>query len=200
MHHIDRATPWEEIWQAMEILVQQGKVLYIGSSNFAAWHLAQANEMARSRHFLGLVCEQSKYNLLTRHVELELIPCCERYGIGLIPWSPLASGALSGSGRQGKIESSRRTHEWSQSARNEHAEALSKYEALCKTLGEEPADIAIAWLLSQRVVTAPIIGPRTQEQLAGSLHALDIRLDADTLAQLDAIFPGYKPAPEEYAW
>jgi len=200
MHHIDRATPWEEVWQAMEVLVQQGKVLYVGSSNFAGWHIAQANEIARSRHFLGLVSEQSKYNLLTRHVELEVLPACERYGVGLIPWSPLAGGALAGSGRQGSAEKSRRSNEWASKAREQHAEALGKYEALCRKLGEEPADVALAWLLSNRVVTAPIIGPRTQEQLTGNLRALALQLDADTRTELDAIFPGYKTAPEEYAW
>jgi aryl-alcohol dehydrogenase-like predicted oxidoreductase len=200
MHHVDRATPWEEIWQAMEVLVQQGKVLYVGSSNFAGWHLAQANEVARSRHFMGLVCEQSKYNLLTRHVEMEVIPACQRYGIGLIPWSPLAGGALAGSGRQGSAEKSRRTHEWAQSAREKNVTALGKYEALCKELGEEPADVALAWLLGQPVVTAPIIGPRTREQLGGNLKALGIQLERETLAKLDAIFPGFKTAPEEYAW
>ncbi|HWA78137.1 MAG TPA: aldo/keto reductase [Polyangiaceae bacterium] len=200
MHHVDRATPWEEIWQAMEVLVQQGKVLYVGSSNFAGWHLAQANEVARSRHFMGLVCEQSKYNLLTRHVEMEVIPACERYGIGLIPWSPLAGGALAGSGRQGSVEKSRRTHEWAQSAREKHTAALGKYEALCKELGEEPADVALAWLLGQPAVTAPIIGPRTREQLGGNLKALGIQLDRATLDKLDSIFPGFKTAPEEYAW
>jgi aryl-alcohol dehydrogenase-like predicted oxidoreductase len=200
MHHVDRATPWEEIWQAMEVLVQQGKVLYVGSSNFAGWHLAQANELSRSRHFLGLVSEQSKYNLLTRHVELEVIPACERYGIGLIPWSPLAGGALAGSGRVGSAEKSRRSNELAQKSREKHAVALGQYEALCRELGEEPADVALAWLLQNRVVTAPIIGPRTQEQLTGNLRALTIKLDSDTLAKLDAIFPGYKTAPEEYAW
>ena len=96
MHHIDRNTPWEEIWQAMEVLVAQGKVLYVGSSNFAGWHIARANEIARSRHFMGLVSEQSLYNLDARMIELEVIPACEGYGLGLIPWSPLAGGMLGG--------------------------------------------------------------------------------------------------------
>jgi NDP-hexose C3-ketoreductase / dTDP-4-oxo-2-deoxy-alpha-D-pentos-2-ene 2,3-reductase len=200
MHHIDRLTPWEEIWQAMEVLVQQGKVLYVGSSNFAGWHIAQANECAKARHFLGLVSEQSKYNLLTRQVELEVIPACARYGVGLIPWSPLAGGALAGAGRQGAVGKSRRTSEWSQRSRQEHAGRLEKYDALCRTLGEEPADVAIAWLLSNPVVTAPIIGPRTLEQLKGSLHALGIKLDSEVLGKIDAIFPGHKTAPEDYAW
>src|SRR5512140_3505411 len=96
MHHIDRLTPWEEIWQAMEVLVQQGKVLYVGSSNFAGWHIARANETAKARHFMGLVSEQSLYNLNDRMIELEVIPASKDYGLGLIPWSPLAGGLLGG--------------------------------------------------------------------------------------------------------
>ena len=96
MHHIDRNTPWDEIWQAMETLVQQGKVLYVGSSNFGGWHIAKANEKALRRNFLGLVCEQSLYNLNARMIELEVIPACQDYGMGLIPWSPFAGGLLAG--------------------------------------------------------------------------------------------------------
>src|SRR6185503_3821918 len=101
MHHVDRSTPWDEIWQAMELLVQQGKVLYVGSSNFAGWHITRANEAARSRHFLGLVSEQCKYSLLTRIPEMEVLPACETYGLGVIPYSPLAGGLLAGAGRKG---------------------------------------------------------------------------------------------------
>ena len=96
MHHIDRLTPWEEIWQAMELLVRQGKVLYIGSSNFAGWDIATAQAEARSRRFMGLVAEQSLYNLAVRNVELEVIPACRYYGLGLLPWSPLGGGLLGG--------------------------------------------------------------------------------------------------------
>ena len=92
MHHLDRAAPWDEVWQAMETLVAQGKITYVGSSNFAGWTVAQANEAARSRHFLGLVSEQSLYNLTERTIELEVIPACESYGLGLLPWSPLGGG------------------------------------------------------------------------------------------------------------
>src|SRR3954452_24805770 len=99
MHHVDRDTPLDEIWQAMELLVQQGKLLYVGSSNFAAWHIARANESAARRSFLGLVSEQSKYSLVERTIELEVIPACQAYGLGLIPYSPLANGTLARAGR-----------------------------------------------------------------------------------------------------
>src|SRR6185436_11727992 len=100
MHHVSRSTPWEEIWQAMDVLVNQGKVRYVGSSNFAGWHLAAAQESAARRHSLGLVSEQCIYNLLTRHVELEVLPAAAHYGIGIIPWSPLHGGLLGGAIRK----------------------------------------------------------------------------------------------------
>ena len=200
MHHVDRDTPWDELWQAMEVLVQQGKVIYVGSSNFAGWHIAQANEAARSRHFLGLISEQSKYNLLTREIEMEVLPACQFYGLGVIPWSPLASGALAGSGRRGSAEQSRRNSDWARAARQGREQQLEKYESLCRKLGQEPADVAIAWLLTRPAVTSPIIGPRTKEQLQATTRALEIELASDTLAALDYIFPAYKTSPEHYAW
>ncbi|GAC1507604.1 MAG: aldo/keto reductase [Chloroflexota bacterium] len=199
MHHVDRDTPWEEIWQAMEQLVREGKVLYIGSSNFAGWHITQANEIARSRHFLGLVSEQSLYNLLERSVELEVLPACEAYGLGVIPWSPLGGGLLGGALQ--KAAEGRRANPDVQQRIEENRPRLEAYEALCKDLGEKPADLALAWLLSNPTVTAPIIGPRTTEQLDGSLRALAIDLDDETVRRLDDIFPGPGgPAPEAYAW
>jgi aryl-alcohol dehydrogenase-like predicted oxidoreductase len=198
MHHVDRSTPWEEIWQAMEVLVAQGKVIYVGSSNFAGWHIAQAQEAARARHFFGLVSEQSHYNLLERSVELEVGPACSAYGLGLIPWSPLAQGVLAGilrKQREGR-SASERTQERLQRSRAQ----VERYEAFCDELGAQPADVGLAWLLHQPVVTAPIIGPRTREQFEGALGALEVRLDDKALARLDEIFPGPDPAPEAYAW
>ncbi len=196
MHHIWRDAPWEEIWQAMELLVQQGKVIYVGSSNFAGWHIAQANEIAKNRNFLGLISEQSLYNLNARTVERDLLPACESYGLGVIPWSPLGGGLLGGILQ--KPSEGRRSEMDKQIADNR--EKLEPWEALCKAIDEKPADVALAWLLHQPAVTAPIIGPRTMEQLDGSLRALDIELSEDTLKKLDEIFPGYKPSPEGYAW
>ncbi len=199
MHHIDRETPWEEIWQAMEVLVQQGKIIYVGSSNFAAWNIAQANEIAKRRNFMGLVSEQSLYNLNARMVELEVIPACREYGLGLIPWSPLAGGLLGGALQ--KAEAGRRSSERAQQDIEKNRPKLQAYENLCSELGEMPADVALAWLLNNPVVTAPIIGPRTLEQLKGSLRALEIKFSDETLKKLDEIFPGPGgQAPEAYAW
>lgn len=199
MHHIDRETPWEEVWQAMEWLVAQGMVLYVGSSNFAGWQIAQANEVAKARQFMGLVSEQSLYNLNARTIELEVIPSCRAYGLGIIPWSPLAGGLLGGVLQ--KISEGRRASEGVQKRVEAQRGQIESYEALCKEMGEQPADVALAWLLANPAVTAPIIGPRTLEQLEGNLRALEISLDDATLARLDEIWPGPGgEAPEAYAW
>jgi aryl-alcohol dehydrogenase-like predicted oxidoreductase len=168
MHHVDRDTPWDEIWQAMEVLIAQGKVLYVGSSNFAGWHIAQANGAAAARHLLGLVSEQSLYNLLTRDIELEVLPAARAYGVGVIPWSPLQGGLLGGVLKK-EQEGRRRVAGRAQQLLNEHRDQVEAYEALCDKLGEP-------------------------------LRAVTLELSEDTRQQLDDIFPGYKPAPENYAW
>ena len=199
MHHVDRTTPWDEIWQAMEQLVREGKVLYVGSSNFAAWHIAQANEQAAQRHFLGLVAEQSRYSLRDRMIELEVLPACRAYGLGVIPWSPLAGGLLAGTADQ--AAGGRRQGAWMQEATAQYAAQLAAYAAFCQELGAGQADVGLAWLLHQPGVTGPIIGPRTVAQVEGSLRALAIELDAEQLARLDQIWPGPGgAAPEAYAW
>ncbi len=198
MHHVDRATPWEEVWQAMEVLVQQGKVLYVGSSNFAGWHIARANEVARSRHLLGLVSEQCLYNLVERRAELEVLPACQAYGMGVLPWSPLAGGLLAGV--RGREEGGRRADPDLRRELEEHRQRIELYEELCAELGEQPAVVALAWLLARPEVTAPIVGPRTVAQLDGALRALEVRLGDDVLGRLDEIFPGPGPAPEAFAW
>jgi aryl-alcohol dehydrogenase-like predicted oxidoreductase len=185
MHHVDRSTPWDEIWEAFEVLRSQGKVLYFGSSNHAGWHIVKAMETARRRGQTGLVSEQSIYNLLKREVELEVLPACEDYGIGVIPWSPLHGGLLGGRAKD---------------SLEENRAAIQQWEDLCDQLGHPPGDVALAWLLHQPAVAAPIIGPRTMEQLEASLRALKVSLDEAALARLDEIFPGPGPAPESYAW
>jgi aryl-alcohol dehydrogenase-like predicted oxidoreductase len=199
MHHIDRDVPWEEVWQAMEQLAREGKVTYLGSSNFAGWHITQANSVAAQRHFLGLVSEQSLYNLSARTIELEVIPACQALGVGFLPWSPLGGGLLGGVLRT--VAGGRRTSERIRKAVEKHHDRLQSYESFCNKLGEGPANVALAWLLHNSAVTAPIIGPRTLDQLTGALGALDIKLSADSLAELDRIWPGPGgAAPESYAW
>jgi len=199
MHHIDRSVPWEEIWQAMELLVQQGKVLYIGSSNFAGWHIAQAQGEAKARGFMGLVSEQSLYNLKDRMIELEVIPACREFGLGLIPYSPLAGGLLGGALE--KAKSGRRASENMQKNIDKFRSKLEDFEAFCAEVGEKPADLALAWLLRNPVVTSPIIGPRTINQLTDSLKSLSITFSDEQLVKLNTIWPGPGgEAPEAYAW
>ena len=199
MHHIDRATPWEEIWQAMEQLIREGKITYIGSSNFAGWDIATAQSTATSRNLVGLASEQSLYNLTQRTIELEVIPALRHFGVGLIPWSPIGMGLLGGALR--KAASGRRATPLLQQRIDRLRPQLEADEALCDETGEAPADVALAWLLNNPVVTAVISGPRTVEQLRQNLKAPSVTLSAETVARLDEIWPGPGgEAPVAYAW
>ncbi|CAG7639391.1 aldo/keto reductase [Actinacidiphila bryophytorum] len=202
-HHVDRSTPWDEIWQAIDVLVTQGKILYAGSSNFAGWHIAQANEAARRRGSLGLTSEQCLYNLVERRAEMEVVPAAEAYGLGVIPWSPLNGGLLGGVLRKQREGGAGR------SAGGRAADALADpvlrgkieaYEDLCDKHGLEPGDVGLAWLLTRPAVTGPIVGPRTAGQLDSALRAVELELSADFLASLEEIFPGTGPSPEAFAW
>ena len=199
MHHVDRQCPWDETWPAFDSLIKQGKVVYVGSSNFAGWDIATACQEASKRGMMGLVSEQSIYNLTERTIELEVVPACRHYGLGLVPWSPLGSGLLGSV--LGKQSSGRRSgEEFEKKVKQLHAQ-LEQYEALCKELGHPPAEVALAWLLHNPIVTAPIIGPRTLEQLESAVRATEIELDEETLKRLDEIFPGPGgEAPTVYAW
>ncbi len=199
MHHVDRDTPWDEIWQAMEQLVAQGKVIYVGSSNFAGWHIVDANAAAARRGFLSIVSEQSLYNLTARTIELEVIPACRGHGVAILPWSPLGGGLLGGVLRN--VREGRRSSERIQKRVEEKRPQLERWEALCARLGAEPADVAIAWLLANPAITSPILGPRTRAQLEGAPRALEIQLSKENLAEIDTIWPGPGgEAPEAYAW
>jgi len=199
MHHIDRETPWEEIWQAMEQLIREGKILYVGSSNFAAWNIVQANYTAKERNLLGLVSEQSIYSLRNRHIELEVIPACKALGIGLIPWSPMGGGILCGI--LDKPESGRRSRPALLASAERLRPQIEKYENLCKEINQRPAVVALNWMLQNPAITSPIVGPRTIEQLDENISALDFKLDNDVMKKLDEIWPGPgNQAPEAYAW
>jgi aryl-alcohol dehydrogenase-like predicted oxidoreductase len=199
MHHIDRATPWEEVWQAMEQLIREGKITYVGSSNFAGWDIAAAQCAAASRNLLGLASEQSLYNLTQRTIELEVIPALRHFGVGLIPWSPIGMGLLGGALR--KAAEGRRASPLLQMRIKKQRPQLEAYEALCDELGEAPSDVALAWVLHNPVVTAAISGPRTVEQLRQNLKAPSLTLSNEMLARLDEIWPGPGgEAPQAYAW
>jgi len=199
MHHIDRDTPWAEIYQAMERLVREGKITYVGSSNFAAWNIAEAQMIADQRNFLGIISEQSIYSLRNRQIELEVIPACKHFGVGLIPWSPLGGGILCGVLE--KAKEGRRTREPLQKSAEKLRPQIQAYENLCKEIGQKPADVALAWVLNNHVVTSPIVGPRTIQQLEENVKALEIQLSEEILKKLDEIWPGPgNQAPEAYAW
>jgi aryl-alcohol dehydrogenase-like predicted oxidoreductase len=183
----------------MEVAVQQGKVLYVGSSNFAGWHIAQAQEAARARHFTGLASEQSIYNLLVRDIEREVLPAARHYGLGVIPWSPLQGGLLGGVLEKTEA-GGRRTSDCSLEQIEKHRPALEQYEAFARERGIAPGELALAWLLHQPGVTGPITGPRTLAQLESAVAAVDVVLEPADLARLDEIFPGHRTAPEDYAW
>ncbi|MFI1257109.1 aldo/keto reductase [Streptomyces netropsis] len=197
-HHVDRTTPWDEIWQAVDVLVQQGKILYAGSSNHAGWHIAQANEAARRRGSYGLVSEQCLYNLAERRAEMEVIPAAEAYGLGVIPWSPLQGGLLSGAIRKERAGAAGRSVE--SLANTKVREQVQAYEDLLDKHGLAPGEVALAWLLTRPGVTGPIVGPRTADQLGSALRAVELKLSDEVLTGLEGIFPGPGPSPEAFAW
>ncbi|MFH9741465.1 aldo/keto reductase [Streptomyces roseolus] len=200
-HHVDRATPFEEVWQAIDVLIQQGKILYAGSSNFPGYKIAQANEAAARRGMVGLVSEQCLYNLYERRAEMEVIPAAQEYGLGVIPWSPLHGGLLGGVLKK-ETEGKRRTEGRAAETLADPAKRaqFQAYEDLLDKHGLAPGEVGLAWLLTRPGVTGPIVGPRTPEQLAGALRALELDLSDELLAELDAIFPGPGPSPEAFAW
>jgi aryl-alcohol dehydrogenase-like predicted oxidoreductase len=202
-HHVDRATGWDEIWQAIDVLVQQGKILYAGSSNFAGWHIAQAEEAAARRGSLGLVSEQCLYNLVERRAEADVVPAAQAYGLGLIPWSPLHQGLLGGALRKEREGGGIRTSVGRSAAGLADPAVRARvqaYEDLCDKHGLAPGEVALAWLLTRPGVTGPIVGPRTPAHLASALRAVRLELSTAFLADLDAVFPGPGPSPESFAW
>jgi aryl-alcohol dehydrogenase-like predicted oxidoreductase len=208
MHHIDRDTPFDEIWGAMDVLRTQGKILYVGSSNFAGWHIAQAQAVARARHELGLVSEQSLYNLVTRDVEREVIPAAQAFGVGILAWSPLGRGLLGGvlarelAGEltDGQNDPAAAPTRVTLGMLNQYRSQIERYERLCAELRQSPASVALAWLLSRPGLTSAVIGPINVAQLDDAVGSVDIKLGDAVLAELDEIFPGYRTAPEDYAW
>ncbi|WP_246778729.1 aldo/keto reductase [Rhizobium mongolense] len=169
-HHIDRSTPWHDIWEAIDVAIRQGKVIYVCSSNFAGWNIAQAQAAASQKNMPGLISEQSIYNLLTRIVELEVLPAAHHYGLGVLPWSPLNGGLLGGVLRN-EATGKRRLEGKAADTLKQFRPQIQQYEQFAARLGREPGDVALAWLLHQPAVTAPIVGPRTVGQLEAAIRA-----------------------------
>jgi aryl-alcohol dehydrogenase-like predicted oxidoreductase len=198
MHHVDRNVTWDELWEAFQVYVNQGKIGYVGSSNFAGRDLVKAQYEAKARHTLGLVSEQHKYSLLCRLPELEVLPAAEEHGIGVIAWSPLDGGLLGGNALKAS-GGSRSTR--SQERVEANRDKLEQFGKLCREIGESEANVALAWTLMHPAMTAPIIGPRTLEQFLNTLRVVDIKLTEETMKRLDEIFPGPGgEAPQAYAW
>ncbi|MEU4268680.1 aldo/keto reductase [Streptomyces sp. NPDC026092] len=200
-HHIDRLTPFEEIWQAIDVLIQQGKILYAASSNFPGYKIAQANEAAARRGMVGLVSEQCLYNLFERRAEMEVLPAAQEYGLGIIPWSPLHGGLLGGVIKKQEAGGRRASGRAADVLADASSRAkIQAYEDLLEKHGLEPGEVGLAWLLTRPQVTGPIVGPRTAEQLEGALRAVELELSEEVLTGLDEIFPGPGPSPEAFAW
>ncbi|MFJ1751235.1 aldo/keto reductase [Streptomyces sp. NPDC088116] len=190
MHRVDRAAPWDEIWQAMDQLVAAGKVSYVGSSNFAGWNIAAAQECAARRQSFGLVSEQCLYNLAVRHADLEVLPAAGAYGLGVFAWSPLHGGLLSGALRKLAAGTAVKSAQGrAQQLLPGMRSAVEAYERFCGRIGEDPAEVGLAWVLSRPGISGAVIGPRTTEQLDSALRARELVLGEAELAELDAIFP-----------
>ena len=201
MHHVDRDTPWDEIWQAMDVLVQQGKVLYVGSSNFAGWHIVQANEAAKRRGSLGLVSEQSLYNLNARTIELEVLPACEHYGVGMIPWSPLGGGLLGGV-LADRAAGGRRGNQQRPGPHRRHAAAARAVGEVLRRArpraGRRRARLVAHQPGGHRADHRPAHGGAGRRRHGRARRASSTPTRSP---RLDEIFPGPGgPAPEAYAW
>ncbi|WP_067499015.1 aldo/keto reductase [Actinoplanes sp. TFC3] len=189
MHDVDPHTTWEEVWQAMEVLTRAGKIRYVGSSNFAGWNIAAAQERAIRRGGVGLVSEQCLYNLVDRHVEAEIMPAAAAYGMAVVAWSPLHGGLLAGvlekmvAGTAVKSAQGR-----AQVTLPRVRTAVERFENLCRKLRHSPADVALGWVLSRPGVDAAVIGPRTREHLDGALTSLRLELSDEVLGELETLF------------
>lgn len=196
MHHIDRNAQWDELWEAYETLIYQGRIGYAGSSNFAGWHLAVAQAAAARRNLFGLVSEQHKYNLVCRLPELEVLPAARNLGIGVLAWSPLEGGLFGGSvAAQGS-----RTERRKQAAAK-YRPQLDAFADFCRERHKPEAEVALAWVLRHAAISAAVIGPRTVTQLEQNILAAHLRLDEEMAGLLNEIFPGPGgESPEAYAW
>jgi aryl-alcohol dehydrogenase-like predicted oxidoreductase len=192
IHHVDTQTPLEEMLQALDHLVHQGKVRYIASSNYQAWRLMEALWISESRGLARFECYQPQYSLVVRDIEQELIPLCQHKGLGVVAWSPLAGGFLSGKYRPGErtVSGTRSEEQWAYPQRYFAANADATLKGLLEVAGEmgrTPAQVALRWVLEQPAITSAIIGARTVEQARDNLQAGYFSLEASALERLNAI-------------
>ncbi len=207
VHHLDRQVAAEEFWGMFEKLVADGDVLYIGSSNFPGWGLAKFQMQAWQRGFMGLISEQTQYNLLNRIPELEVLPAARDFGIGILAYMPLAGGLLTGKTQAAEGSRTRALEgEYGIKLGPENRQ-FADFSNICRELGEKEHVVATAWTLNNPAVASAIVGIRKVEQLDGIERAAELDLSPEVMQQLDDIFninrgrplrPG--PAPEAYAW
>ena len=204
MHQVDRGVGWDEIWEAMETLLRQGKIRYVGSSNFAGWDIVSAQEAAHRRGLLGLAAEQCCYNLVTRHPELEVLPAAAARGLGVLVWSPLHGGLLGGVLRKLTDGSAVKSAQGrAVTALAAARDAVADYERYCAKIGRDPAEVGLAWALSRPHVTSIITGPRRPDHLDAAFRAFETGLSSEDLARLDEIFPAIGrggPGPDAWLW
>ncbi|HUZ17321.1 MAG TPA: aldo/keto reductase [Spirochaetia bacterium] len=206
VHHIDRRAQPEEFWGTFDLLIANGDILYVGTSNFPGWGLAKYQMHAQRRGDLGIVSEQCQYNLLSRWPELEVIPAARDFGIGIMPYMPLGGGLLSG---KKKAQAGSRTSnvEREYGLDIAHNKQLEEFAALCREIGEKEHIVAIAWVLANPAVYSAIVGARTLDHLDGLDHAAELALAPETIGRLNTIFDinhGRRlqvgEAPEAFAW
>ena len=195
MHRVDRSVSWAELWPAFTIAQEQGKADYIASSAFAGHDIVTAQAEAEKRGLLGLIADEHRFNLVCRFPELEVIPALQKLGMGLLPYSPLGGGHLSGNAlsKPGPRTAGRALSQ-------AQIDQLEKFNAFSEKIGVSCAKIAQAWILGQPIVSSMLLGPRNIEMLQDGIDALDVVLDADMLKELDEIFPGYGAATDAYNW
>ncbi len=192
LHYPDSETPIEETMRALDDLVRSGKVRYLACSNFAAWQLADAVWTSESRNLACFIAVQSRYNLLDRSIEKELVPCCQAHGVGVIPWGPLASGFLTGKYERGKaVPAGTRfasmTHIYGDVMTEANFEKLDKLEHFSRERGHTTGELAIAWLLAHPWLGSVIAGAMSAGQLGENVKAAEWKLNQEDMAQLDKI-------------
>jgi aryl-alcohol dehydrogenase-like predicted oxidoreductase len=195
IHRPDPAVDFDETLGALTDLVSAGKIRYFGSSTYPASDIVEAQWVAEKRGRDRFICEQPPYSILVRAVEAEVLPTCQKFGMAVIPWSPLAGGWLTGRIRKGQEPQTNRAkrvparYDLSEPGNQRKLDAVEDLAKLAEEAGLSMIDMSLAFVLAHPAVTAPIIGPRTMEQLESQLGAADVRLSADVLDRIDEIVP-----------
>jgi aryl-alcohol dehydrogenase-like predicted oxidoreductase len=209
VHCWDDVTPPEETLSTLNDFVRSGKVRYVGLSNYSAWQIAESRWLCRVHGWEPFVTAQMQYSLICRHIEDDVIPACRRYGMRLLPWSPLGQGALTGKYRKGQPGPAgarfsgqpmdERAAQWRARFLNEYSfKVVEAVERTAERLSSTPTTLSIAWLLAQEIVSSVIIGPKSVEQLADNLAACELAIPPDLIAELDTASAPPERYPEAF--